>query len=118
MHGEQVDGNDPIAVYKVMKEARERAVNGEGASLIEAMSLRLTPHSSDDDDGYRDKEELANDKKSDCIILFKDYLLKEDIVNQAWLDERSEEHTSELQSRFDLVCRLLLEKKKKRQKHS
>src|SRR5699024_11264216 len=27
-------------------------------------------------------------------------------------DERSEEHTSELQSRFDLVCRLLLEKKK------
>src|SRR2546421_5631655 len=29
------------------------------------------------------------------------------------LDERSEEHTSELQSRSDLVCRLLLEKKKK-----
>src|SRR5437868_12747901 len=28
-------------------------------------------------------------------------------------DSRSEEHTSELQSRFDLVCRLLLEKKKK-----
>src|SRR5438067_5372341 len=28
--------------------------------------------------------------------------------------QRSEEHTSELQSRFDLVCRLLLEKKKKR----
>src|SRR5699024_12850620 len=27
-------------------------------------------------------------------------------------DDRSEEHTSELQSRFDLVCRLLLEKKK------
>src|SRR5438067_12021021 len=30
-------------------------------------------------------------------------------------DLRSEEHTSELQSRFDLVCRLLLEKKKKSQ---
>src|SRR5699024_12180113 len=29
------------------------------------------------------------------------------------LSERSEEHTSELQSRFDLVCRLLLEKKNK-----
>src|SRR5699024_12103835 len=28
------------------------------------------------------------------------------------LEDRSEEHTSELQSRFDLVCRLLLEKKK------
>src|SRR5207249_8008094 len=32
-------------------------------------------------------------------------------------DGRSEEHTSELQSRFDLVCRLLLEKKKKRLYH-
>src|SRR5207249_9624574 len=31
--------------------------------------------------------------------------------------ERSEEHTSELQSRFDLVCRLLLEKKKKKKKN-
>src|SRR5699024_11988021 len=30
---------------------------------------------------------------------------------------RSEEHTSELQSRFDLVCRLLLEKKKNRKGH-
>src|SRR5438067_3616878 len=29
-----------------------------------------------------------------------------------WSKRRSEEHTSELQSRFDLVCRLLLEKKK------
>src|SRR5437868_13682216 len=29
------------------------------------------------------------------------------------MQDRSEEHTSELQSRFDLVCRLLLEKKKK-----
>src|SRR5207249_7347061 len=32
-------------------------------------------------------------------------------------DHRSEEHTSELQSRFDLVCRLLLEKKKRRNKN-
>src|SRR5699024_12360571 len=30
----------------------------------------------------------------------------------SWASTRSEEHTSELQSRFDLVCRLLLEKKK------
>src|SRR5437868_15533507 len=34
------------------------------------------------------------------------------------LVDRSEEHTSELQSRFDLVCRLLLEKKKKKKKHT
>src|SRR5207249_9258945 len=34
-------------------------------------------------------------------------------VHQNPYNSRSEEHTSELQSRFDLVCRLLLEKKKK-----
>src|SRR5205809_3662774 len=32
--------------------------------------------------------------------------------------DRSEEHTSELQSRLHLVCRLLLEKKKKKNKHT
>src|SRR5690349_22535553 len=40
--------------------------------------------------------------------------------NNAWREfrgKRSEEHTSELQSRRDLVCRLLLEKKKKRLVH-
>src|SRR5699024_12835401 len=36
-------------------------------------------------------------------------------VEQRVKTKRSEEHTSELQSRFDLVCRLLLEKKKKQQ---
>src|SRR5690625_6822037 len=36
----------------------------------------------------------------------------------AIIDDRSEEHTSELQSRGHLVCRLLLEKKKTKKKHS
>src|SRR2546421_9498221 len=34
-------------------------------------------------------------------------------IRTVWASDRSEEHTSELQSRSDLVCRLLLEKKKK-----
>src|SRR5207248_10552465 len=42
-------------------------------------------------------------------------------VGTGWVAERysqrSEEHTSELQSPYDLVCRLLLEKKKKQNKH-
>src|SRR5699024_12544640 len=38
-------------------------------------------------------------------------------ANHQFHVERSEEHTSELQSRFDLVCRLLLEKKKKKHTH-
>ena len=66
IHGEQVDGNDPIAVYKVMKEARERALSGEGSTLIEAMCTRLTAHSSDDDDKYRSQEEREGLKSLDC----------------------------------------------------
>lgn len=87
MHGEQVDGNDPIAVYKVMQKARERAINGEGASLIEAMSIRLTPHSSDDDDKYREADELAKNKDMDCLESFKLYLLDEKVIDEAWLEE-------------------------------
>src|SRR5699024_11934193 len=35
-----------------------------------------------------------------------------DMFRSTYQDDRSEEHTSELQSRFEIVCRLLLEKKK------
>src|SRR5260370_32063510 len=38
--------------------------------------------------------------------------------HQLWLNPRSEEHTSELQSHLNLVCRLLLEKKKKANVHT
>src|SRR2546422_1443069 len=38
----------------------------------------------------------------------------DEAILQARFDDRSEEHTSELQSRLHLVCRLLLEKKKKK----
>src|SRR5699024_12808560 len=38
-------------------------------------------------------------------------------LQNTWGKDRSEEHTSELQSRFDLVCRLLLEKKKKKRQN-
>src|SRR5207249_9931908 len=47
--------------------------------------------------GYHAAEKLALEHRTDCVTRSE--------------HERSEEHTSELQSRFDLVCRLLLEKK-------
>src|SRR5207249_6078131 len=46
------------------------------------------------------------------ITSLQDHGVRDDVSRQR-LPGRSEEHTSELQSRFDLVCRLLLEKKKK-----
>ncbi|WP_027724364.1 thiamine pyrophosphate-dependent dehydrogenase E1 component subunit alpha [Tuberibacillus calidus] len=75
MFGKTVDGNDPLAVYEVMKEAVDRARRGEGPSLIETVSYRLTPHSSDDDDmTYRTKEEVEEAKKKDGLYVFQSYL--------------------------------------------
>lgn len=88
IHGEQVDGNDPIAVYSAVKRARERAVNGEGSSLIEALSTRLTAHSSDDDDSYREKEEREENKSRDCLISFKNYLIENEIADEEWFSSQ------------------------------
>src|SRR5699024_11635760 len=49
-------------------------------------------------------------------IIYADYASEKE--REYYSESRSEEHTSELQSRFDLVCRLLLEKKKKKQKNN
>src|SRR5206468_6023959 len=48
---------------------------------------------------------------NDLVIQFR-----ESQITKITYGKRSEEHTSELQSRSDLVCRLLLEKKKKKKK--
>ncbi|MFF0826899.1 thiamine pyrophosphate-dependent dehydrogenase E1 component subunit alpha [Brevibacillus sp. NPDC003359] len=73
--GVSVDGNDPIEVYRVMKEAVERGRSGQGPTLIEAVMYRLVPHSSDDDDRvYRTREEVEEAKKKDPLIVFAAYL--------------------------------------------
>ncbi|AUJ26325.1 MULTISPECIES: thiamine pyrophosphate-dependent dehydrogenase E1 component subunit alpha [Virgibacillus] len=75
MPGITVDGNDPLAVYDAVKQAHERALQGEGPTLIEAVSYRLTAHSSDDDDRlYRESDEVEEAKKKDAIITFAKYL--------------------------------------------
>ena len=92
IHGEQVDGNDPLAMYKAMKEARDRAISGQGSTLIEAVTSRMTAHSSDDDDQYRTKEEREALKKADCNEKFKKELLSAGIIDDAWLAEIEAEH--------------------------
>ena len=76
-------------MYKAMKEARERALNGEGATLIEAITHRMTPHSSDDDDTYRRKRSI---KTYDCNLKFKRLFIRKEIINQEWLDNIEQEH--------------------------
>ncbi|OMI25483.1 2-oxoisovalerate dehydrogenase [Bacillus haynesii] len=91
MPGVTVDGNDPLEVYKAVKEARERAGRGEGPTLIETISYRLTPHSSDDDDrSYREREEVAEAKKNDPLNKFAQYLKEAGL-----LDDQSEKQMSD-----------------------
>lgn len=55
----RVDGNDAIAVFAAIREARRRAVGGKKGVLVEAMTYRVGHHStSDDSSKYRPKEEV------------------------------------------------------------
>ncbi len=74
--GLQVDGNDALEVFRVVKEARERAIAGEGPTLIEALMYRISPHSTSDNDlAYRTKEEVDLNRAKDGIPKYKQYLI-------------------------------------------
>ncbi len=58
--GEQVDGNDVVAVRDRVGTAVERAREGGGATLVEAVTYRLADHTTADDAGrYRDEAEVS-----------------------------------------------------------
>ncbi len=87
MPGVTVDGKNPLAVYQVVKEAAERARRGEGPSLIETVTYRLTAHSSDDDDRqYRTAEDIAEGRAKDPIILFEQYLRDAGVLTEEIFD--------------------------------
>ena len=67
-----VDGEDPMACFRVAKEVVAHARRGDGPVLVEAKVLRLTSHSSDDDQRrYRPAEELDAEKQRDCLVSFR-----------------------------------------------
>src|SRR5690349_22241833 len=61
----------------------------------------------------KDTMDRAMAEGFDFVAMGRALLREPDLINRMQAGERSEEHTSELQSRRDLVCRLLLEKKKR-----
>ncbi len=75
MPGEQVDGNDVIAVRQVVGEAVERARQGGGPTLVEALTYRLSDHTTADDASrYRDDAEVSAHWKEDPIARLRTYL--------------------------------------------
>ncbi|HUR25289.1 MAG TPA: thiamine pyrophosphate-dependent enzyme [Candidatus Thermoplasmatota archaeon] len=85
MPGVRVDGNDILAVYEAVTEAAERARNGAGPTLIEAVTYRLVPHStSDDPSRYRDEEQYKQWLKRDPVELFRRFLLARRVITESW----------------------------------
>jgi len=88
MPGVTVDGGDVLGCYAAAREAHERARKGEGPTLIEARVVRLTSHSSDDDQRrYRDPAEMEGLKAQDPLTLFASELRSLGVLDDA-TDER------------------------------
>ncbi|MDH3672801.1 MAG: pyruvate dehydrogenase (acetyl-transferring) E1 component subunit alpha [Gammaproteobacteria bacterium] len=83
IEGEQVDGNDVIAVRHCVSRAIEKARSGDGPSLIEALSYRMSDHTTADDASrYRAKEELEKQAINDPITRLNTYLIGNNLLTE------------------------------------
>jgi len=67
---------DPLAVYAATRDARERAINGEGPTLIETLTYRYGPHTMAGDDPTRYRtSDLDNEwEKKDPLVRYRKFL--------------------------------------------
>jgi len=90
--GETVDGNDVLAVREVAERAIARARAGDGPTLIEAKTYRITPHSAATPMDNRDPAELASWRERDPIARYGGRLLTDGTIDAdgiAALDARA-----------------------------
>ena len=79
----QVDGNDVIALHQVIGEALERARQGKGATVIEAITYRLSDHTTADDASrYRSSEELKEGWSKEPIKRLRNFLRHKGLWNE------------------------------------
>jgi pyruvate dehydrogenase E1 component alpha subunit len=73
--GVRVDGNDVLAVWEVTRQARERALAGEGPTLIEAVTYRLGAHTTADDPSRYETAEIREPWAArDPLVRFKAWM--------------------------------------------
>lgn len=73
--GEQVDGNDVIALRQRIGRALENARDGRGPTLIEALTYRLCDHTTADNaDRYRDSEEVKKQWVNDPLVRLRKHM--------------------------------------------
>jgi len=96
--GEQVDGNDVIATRAAADEAIAQARAGGGPRLIEAMTYRLSDHTTADDAArYRPPEEVQARWKEEPIARLRAYLVSQ----KAWGKAQEEELAAECQKQIE-----------------
>ncbi|NLN28248.1 MAG: thiamine pyrophosphate-dependent dehydrogenase E1 component subunit alpha [Firmicutes bacterium] len=90
--GVTVDGADVFAVYGAMREAVERARRGEGPTLIEALTYRMDPHTTNDDDRkYRPREEVERARREqDPVRRLREYVLSHGLASSEELEQLEE----------------------------
>jgi pyruvate dehydrogenase E1 component alpha subunit len=98
MPGETIDGNDLLVVYERVLAAVNRARTGGGPTLIEAVTYRMGPHTTNDDPGrYRSPAEEAEARAKDPLERIRRYLESKD----AWTEEWEAEVRAEAASAAD-----------------
>src|ERR1700745_1897563 len=65
--GISVDGNAPGAMFEAPRQARERALAGEGPTLLEAVTMRMHGHAAHDDMKYVPQAQIEEWRKKDPI---------------------------------------------------
>lgn len=100
-----VDGMDVLEVYKVARNAIERAREGKGPTLIECKTYRYSGHSRSDPANYRSKEEVEYWKSRDPILQFKKKLFDLKILNE----EESEQIRSEVEKEIEEAINFAIE---------
>jgi pyruvate dehydrogenase E1 component alpha subunit len=97
MPGIQVDGNDILAVYAAAKEAAERARSGEGPTMIECLTYRISVHTTADDPRkYRSEEEEEEWRARDPLDRFQKYLKSKNILSGEGIASLEEEVKAEI----------------------
>ena len=104
--GEQVDGNDVIAVYDRFSKALDRARNGDGPTLIEPLTYRIRDHTTADDAGrYRPDGEVERHRALDPIDRLKKYL----VAQGAWSEQQDEKLVADTTAQVDRAAQAYLD---------
>lgn len=97
-----VDGNDFFAVYDVVAEAIERARAGQGPTLIEALTYRLSAHTTaDDPTKYRAEAEVEPWQARDPLLRFRTFLIDRGLLTEVEDEQLRETVAAEIQAVVD-----------------